>query len=61
MDMSNAAARLAALGLPVASAASKRGGQDLVAVFAGPFGSAAAAQQALGMVRGAGFGDAFLR
>lgn len=60
-NVQNAAARLAALGLPVASAKSTRGGQALVAVLAGPFDSAAAAQQALGHLRGAGFGDAFVR
>jgi cell division septation protein DedD len=60
-NVQNAAARLAALGLPVASAKGVSGGRDLVAVLAGPFASASAAQQALGMVRGAGFGDAFVR
>jgi hypothetical protein len=52
-----AAARLAAAGLPVASQQSK----GLKVILAGPFASASAAQQALGTVRGAGFGDAFLR
>jgi hypothetical protein len=52
-----AAARLAAAGLPVASQQAK----GLKVILAGPFASAAEAQQALGIVRGAGFGDAFIR
>lgn len=52
-----ASARLAAAGLPVASQQAK----GLKVILAGPFASAAEAQQALGTVRGAGFGDAFIR
>lgn len=52
-----ASARLAAAGLPVASQQAK----GLKVILAGPFASAAEAQQALGIVRGAGFGDAFIR
>jgi hypothetical protein len=57
----NAAGRLAGLGLPVASAKGTRGGQQLVAIMAGPFASAADASAALSMARSAGFGDAFIR
>ena len=57
----NAAGRLAGLGLPVASAKGMRGGQQLVAIMAGPFASAADASAALSMARSAGFGDAFIR
>ena len=49
--------RLGEMGLPVASGRS--GGLRIVA--AGPFSDAAAQQQALAMVRGLGFHDAFLR
>ena len=59
-DPSNAqgaVARLSAAGLPVASQKAK----GLKVILAGPFASAAEAQQALGTVRGAGFGDAFIR
>ena len=56
-----AAARLAALGLPVAKGKTTKGGKTLQIVFAGPFGSAAAAQSALSAARKAGFSDAFLR
>lgn len=52
-----ASARLAAAGLPVASQQAK----GLKVILAGPFASVAEAQQALGIVRGAGFGDAFIR
>lgn len=52
-----AAGRLAAAGLPVASQKAK----GLKVILAGPFASAAEARQALGAVRGAGFGDAFIR
>lgn len=57
----NAAGRLSGLGLPVASAKGMRGGQQLVAIMAGPFASAADASAALSMARSAGFGDAFIR
>jgi hypothetical protein len=52
-----ASARLAAAGLPVASQRAK----GLKVILAGPFPSAAEAQQALSTVRGAGFGEAFIR
>ena len=55
------AARLTALGLPVSTARITRSGKALQIVYAGPFGTAAAAQAALSAVRGAGFGDAFLK
>ncbi len=51
-----AKARLRAAGLPVASGAAGK----LTIVYAGPIGAADAAR-ALGAVRAAGFGDAFLR
>lgn len=57
----NAAGRLAGLGLPVASAKGKKGGQQLVSIMAGPFVSPAEAQSALNAARRAGFGDAFIR
>lgn len=57
----NAAGRLAGMGLPVASAKGIRGGQQLVAIMAGPFASVADASAALSLARGAGFGDAFIR
>lgn len=56
-----AAARLAALGLPVAKSRTTKGGKTLQIVFAGPFASAAEAQAALTAARRAGFSDAFLR
>jgi hypothetical protein len=56
-----AAARLKALGLPVAKSAMTSGGKALQVVYAGPFASAAAAAQALSLARGAGFSDAFIR
>ncbi len=57
----NAAGRLAGMGLPVASSKGVRGGQQLVSIMAGPFGSVADASAALSMARSAGFGDAFIR
>ena len=54
-------ARLRALGLPVSTAKMTRKGKVLQVVYAGPFGSAGAAQSALDLARGAGFGDAILR
>ncbi|MBU2360847.1 MAG: SPOR domain-containing protein, partial [Alphaproteobacteria bacterium] len=59
-DPANAArliARLQAAGLPVASA--KSGGLKTIA--AGPFRSSGDLSRALGIVRGMGFSDAFLR
>ena len=54
-------ARLRALGLPVASAQVVQGGRALQIVYAGPFDGADALRGALGIARGAGFGDAFVR
>ena len=54
-------ARLAALGLPVSTSKITRSGKVLQIVYAGPFGSQAAAQSALAQARAAGFGDAILR
>lgn len=56
-----ASARLKALGLPVAISKITKGGKALQIVLAGPFGSGAEAAQALSTLRGAGFGDAFIR
>ena len=56
-----AAARLSALGLPVARSNGRIGGKAVQVVLAGPFGSAGEAQAALSAARGAGFGDAFIR
>ncbi|MDZ4311443.1 MAG: SPOR domain-containing protein [Cypionkella sp.] len=60
-NAAGAAAQLQALGLPVAKSKLNRGGKNLQIVMAGPFGSAAEAQTALRMARGAGFGDAYIR
>lgn len=54
-------ARLRAAGMPVGFSHISKGGKALQIVFAGPFGDSGAAQSALGAVRGAGFGDAFIR
>lgn len=54
-------ARLRAAGLPVGTATVTRKGKALEMVMAGPFGDAASAGAALRAVRGAGFGDAFIR
>ena len=54
-------AQLKALGLPVSTSKISRNGKVLQVVYAGPFGSAAEARAALGVARGAGFGDAVLR
>lgn len=56
-----AVARLQALGLPVARAKMNKGGKALQIVMAGPFANAADAQTFLSTVRGAGFGDAFVK
>lgn len=59
-DPANAAraiAGLTAAGLPVSSLS----GRGLKVVLAGPFASAEQAQNALGIARGAGFSDAFVR
>ena len=57
----NAVNRLSSMGLPVASAKGQRGGQQLMSIMAGPFGSVADASAALAMARSAGFADAFIR
>lgn len=56
-----AAARLSALGLPVARTEGRIGGKAVQVVLAGPFASGSEAQAALRAARGAGFGDAFVR
>jgi cell division protein FtsN len=56
-----AAARLSALGLPVARAKGRIGGKAVQVVMAGPFASTGEAQVALRSARGAGFGDAFVK
>jgi hypothetical protein len=56
-----AAARLAALGLPVRRGQMVRGGKALESIMAGPFASGGEAQAALSAIRRAGFGDAYLR
>lgn len=53
-----AAARLAALGLPVTKS---KAGKALQVVYAGPFASGADAQAGLRLARGNGFSDAFIR
>jgi hypothetical protein len=53
--------RLAALGLPVTGGKGAVKGQPVQVIYAGPFAGPDAAQAALRVVRGAGFGDAFLR
>ena len=60
-NAAGAKARLKALGLPVSTSKINRNGKVLQVVYAGPFGSAAEARAALGVARGAGFGDAVLR
>ena len=57
----SAKARLRALGLPVAVAKTRSKGREVQIVFAGPFPSQAQLSSALGAVRKAGYGDAFLR
>jgi hypothetical protein len=56
-----AKARLRALGLPVAVARTRSKGREVQIVFAGPFRTQAQLNSALGAVRKAGYGDAFLR
>ncbi len=60
-NASGAAARLSALGLPTAKGNLTKNGKALQIVYAGPFASQAAAQDALSAARAAGFGDAFIR
>ena len=54
-------ARLRALGLPVSTSKITRKGKVLQVIYAGPFATATQAQTALGLARGAGFGDAILK
>ena len=56
-----AAARLAALGLPVVQSSGAIKGRAVQVVLAGPFASVPEAQAALRAARAAGFADAFLR
>ncbi len=56
-----ASSRLKAAGLPVARSKITSKGKAMQIVLAGPFASAAEAQAALRLARGAGFGDAFIR
>lgn len=53
--------RLSRAGLPVAASRIKSKGRTLQIIMTGPFGSVAQANTALGVVRSAGFGDAFIR
>ncbi|WP_102224362.1 SPOR domain-containing protein [Acidimangrovimonas sediminis] len=55
------AARLRAAGLPVAMGTMHARGRVLKTVMAGPFASTASLTAALGTVRQAGFGDAYIR
>ena len=54
-------ARLEAMGLKVRVSAITRGGKRFDLVMAGPYADRSALMAALGQVRGAGFGDAYLR
>lgn len=54
-------ARLKALGLPVATAADRKGARPVRIVFAGPFTRVADASDARARLRSAGYPDAFLR
>lgn len=56
-----ASARLKTLGLPVSRGKFIRHGKALQVIYAGPFASGSDAQAALGLARGSGFSDAFLR
>ncbi len=60
-NAAGAAARLAAIGLPVAKSNIVRQGKQLQIVLAGPFASISQAQGAVSAVRGAGFSDAFVQ
>lgn len=60
-NVQGTASRLAALGLPVATATTKRKGKALQIVYVGPFATLAEAQAGLATLHGAGFPDAFLR
>lgn len=56
-----AIARLKALGLPVASAISQKGGKPIKAVLAGPFAASDDLKSALALARRNGYRDAFTR
>ncbi|MGR3464941.1 SPOR domain-containing protein [Limimaricola sp.] len=56
-----AAARLRALGLPVAKGRLTRGGAELQVIATGPFEDAVTLGRALGAVRAAGYADAYAR
>jgi cell division septation protein DedD len=56
-----AAAKVQALGLPLARGEAARGGGVLMLVSAGPFATGAEASAALAALRAAGFADAYLR
>ncbi len=56
-----AIARLKALGLPVASAMSQKGGKPIKAILAGPFATAGELQSALALARRNGYRDAYAR
>ena len=60
-NASGASARLAGIGLPVSAGRARINGRSVQVVYAGPFGTAAAAQAALAAARQAGFADAFIR
>ena len=55
-----AAQRIARMGMGARIGKSTRGGKTYLSVQAGPFG-ASAAPAALGKLRGAGYGDAYIR
>lgn len=56
-----AIARLKALGLPVASAMSQKGGKPIKAILAGPFATAEDLRSALALARQNGYRDAYAR
>ncbi|GHE03034.1 hypothetical protein U879_19000 [Defluviimonas sp. 20V17] len=60
-NASHTAARLRSMGYPVAMGRVRVHGRSLQTVMAGPFGSSAQLSAALGQVRAAGFGDAYIR
>jgi cell division protein FtsN len=54
-------ARLRSAGLPVGTSKITKGGRAMQIVLTGPYADSGSAQAALRAVRGAGFGDAFIR
>ncbi len=60
-NANDTAARLRAMGYPVAMGHLRSHGRVLQTVMAGPFGSSAQLSAALHQVRAAGFGDAYIR